>query len=71
MFSQAPGVGGIAREDKKRNREREAEGVGKPRKERESEEEVSRDACFVQLQASDAAGPISPALIDSINNTAL
>lgn len=65
-------MGGIAREDRKRNRGREAEGVGKPRKERESEgEEVSRDACFVQLQASDVAGPISPTLIDSINNTAL
>lgn len=65
-------MGGIAREDRKRNRGREAEGVGKPRKESESEgEEVSRDACFVQLQASDVAGPISPTLIDSINNTAL
>lgn len=50
--------------------------MGIPRKKDESggdggHKERGRDPCLVCLQSSDMAGLIAPALIDSINNTAL
>lgn len=81
LFSQAPcKAGRIARGNRKRNRtgrqKQERQGVGIPRKKEESwgrrgHKERGRDPCLVCLPSSDMAGLIAPALIDSINNTAL